>query len=104
MPAHAALLKGGLDSQERLRLYSTVQAQLKGHLVLYLGSDRWIPINRQTTRTITATILKIAELAQVSLPDLHQCFSLIKTINYALTTKSLHFFSFPGRHPNVSSM
>ena len=86
--------KAVLDSQERLRLYSTVQAQVEGHLALSLGPDRGIPISRQTTRSITETILESAELSQVSLPELHQFFSLTKTINYDRATKSLHFFFF----------
>ena len=104
MPAHAAFFKAVLDCQEHLRLYSTVQAQVEGHLALSLGPDRGITISRQTTRSITETILESAELAQVSLPGPHHFFSLTKTINYDRATKSLHFFFFPGRQLNVSSM
>ena len=70
------------DSSEQFRLYSTVQAQVEGKLVLHLGHNRGIPIGRQTVRAITETILESAELAKVSLPEIHEFFGLTKTINY----------------------
>ena len=39
-------LRAVLDSKERLRLYSTVQTQVEGHLVLHLGHTRGIPLGR----------------------------------------------------------
>ena len=83
-----------MDSQERLRLYSTVQDQVKGHLALSLGPDRRIPISKQTKRSITETILESAELGQVILPELHHFFSLTKTTNYDRAIKFLLFFFF----------
>ena len=87
-------LRAVLDSKERLRLYSTVQAQVEGHLVLHLAHTRGIPVGRQTTRAITESILESAEIAKVNLQEVHKLLGLTKTINYDRSTKSIHFFFF----------
>ena len=90
-------LKVVLDSKERLRLYSTVPEQVEGQLVLRLGNARDIQVGRQTTRAITESIVESAELAKVSLPEVHKLLGFVKTITYDRSTKSIHFFCFTRR-------
>uniref|UniRef100_A0AAV1TMW8 CCHC-type domain-containing protein n=1 Tax=Peronospora matthiolae TaxID=2874970 RepID=A0AAV1TMW8_9STRA len=87
-------LRSVLDSKERLRLYSTVQAQVEGQLVLHISGGRDIPLSRQTTKAITEKILESAELLRVSLPDLHRLLGSTKTISYNRSTRSILFLFF----------
>ena len=86
------------NSDERLRLCRTVQAQVEGQLVLSLRHGRDIPIGRRTTHAITEKILESAELMRVSLPDLHRLLGLAKTISYNRSTRSIHFYFFFARY------
>uniref|UniRef100_A0AAV1USB4 CCHC-type domain-containing protein n=1 Tax=Peronospora matthiolae TaxID=2874970 RepID=A0AAV1USB4_9STRA len=87
-------LNSVFDSDERLRLCRTVQAQVEGQLVLKLRHGRDIPIGRRTTHAITEKILESAEILRVCLPDLHRFLGLAKTISYNRSTRSIHFYFF----------
>uniref|UniRef100_A0AAV1VGC9 CCHC-type domain-containing protein n=1 Tax=Peronospora matthiolae TaxID=2874970 RepID=A0AAV1VGC9_9STRA len=87
-------LNSVFDSDERLRLCRTVQAQVEGQLVLQLRHGRDIPIGRRTTHAITEKILESAEILRVCLPDLHRFLGLAKTISYNRSTRSIHFYFF----------
>ena len=94
-----------LKSEERLRLYSTIQAQVEGELILHLDGRREIKASRQTTKALTETILASAELARIDLQALHQMLGQTKTICYNQVTKSIHFYFFTrttaDRHKSV---
>uniref|UniRef100_A0AAV1TQW4 LAGLIDADG endonuclease n=1 Tax=Peronospora matthiolae TaxID=2874970 RepID=A0AAV1TQW4_9STRA len=95
-------LRSVLACKERLRLYSTVQAQVEGQLVLHISGGRDIPLSRQTTKVITEKILESAELLRVSLPDLHRLLGSTKTISYNRSTRSIHFSFFRGTRQRSS--
>lgn len=82
------------DGKERLRVYSTIQAQVEGELVLHLNRHRGVRISRQSTKALTETILESAELARVNLQALHAMLGQTKTISYDQVTKTIHFFFF----------
>ena len=84
-----------LKSEERLRLYSTIQAQVEGELILQLDHARGIKLSRRTTKVTIQAILESAELARINLPDLHLMLSQTKTIGYDRVTKTIHFYFFP---------
>uniref|UniRef100_M4BBH2 Uncharacterized protein n=1 Tax=Hyaloperonospora arabidopsidis (strain Emoy2) TaxID=559515 RepID=M4BBH2_HYAAE len=87
-------LRSVLDRGERLRLYSTIQAQVEGQLVLTLGRGRPIPIGRQTSNGITEMILESAELLRVCLSELHRLLGLTKAISYTRSSRTIHFYFF----------
>ena len=97
-------LRSVFDSGERLRLYSTIQAQVEGQLVLTIGRGRYIPISRQTSNGITAMILESAELLRVSLTDLHRFLGLTKAISYTRSSRTIHFYFFSRKQQNVCRM
>ena len=94
-----------LKSEERLRLYSTIQAQVEGELTFQLDRARVVPLSRRTTKAITEAILESAELARINLQDLHLMLSQTKTIGYDHVTKTIHFYFFTRttaeRHKDV---
>ncbi|KAE9010242.1 hypothetical protein PF011_g9908 [Phytophthora fragariae] len=98
-------IKQVLDAQERLRLHSTIQAQVEGELVLHLIRNRGVRVSQQTTKAITDAILESAELARVNLTDVHRMLSQTKTISNDRVTKSIHFYFFTRetavKHKNV---
>ena len=71
-------LRSVLESRERLWLYSTIQDQVEGQLILTLGIGRPIPIGRRTSNGIIEMILESAELLRVCLPELHRLLGLQK--------------------------
>ena len=87
-------LRSVLESRERLRLYSTIQDQVEGQLILTLGIGRPIPIGRQTSNGITEMILESAELLRVCLPELHRLLGLTKAISYTRSSRTIHFYFF----------
>lgn len=94
-----------LKGEERLRLYSTIQAQVEGELILQLDRAGGIKLSRRTTKAITEAILESAELARINLPDLHLMLNQTKTIGYDHVTKTIHFYFFTrttaARHKDV---
>ena len=87
-------LRSVFDSRERLRLYSTIQAQGEGQLVLTIGICRYIPISRQTSNGITKMILESAELLRVSLTDFHRFLGLTNAISNTRSSRTIHFYFF----------
>ncbi|EGZ18643.1 hypothetical protein PHYSODRAFT_502046 [Phytophthora sojae] len=83
-----------LDSQERLRLYSTIQAQVEGELMFVLNGYTGVRVSRQHTRAFQEDILLAAERANVNLTELHGLLSQTKTISFNRVKKSIHFFFF----------
>ena len=75
-------------------MYSTIQAQVEGELILQLDRARRIKVSRRTTKAITETILESAELARVNLTALHHMLSQTKSICYDHVNKTIHFYFF----------
>ena len=90
-------LRSVLDSGGRLRLYSTIQAQVEGQLFLTLSRGRPIPNGRQTSNGITEMILESAERLQVCLPELHRLLGLTKVISYTRSSRIIHFYFSQGQ-------
>ncbi|KAE9272876.1 hypothetical protein PF001_g27749 [Phytophthora fragariae] len=90
------LLRSVLDAKERLRLYTTIQKQVEGELVIQLRSWAEIKENRQQTRTIKDDILLAATAvgARVNLADLQLMLNLAKTISYDYVRRRIHIFFF----------
>uniref|UniRef100_A0AAV1TKM3 Uncharacterized protein n=1 Tax=Peronospora matthiolae TaxID=2874970 RepID=A0AAV1TKM3_9STRA len=86
-------VKQVLRSEERLRLYSTVQAQVEGKLILQLDRDRRVKVCRRTSKDLSATILESAELARAYLTALSLMLSQTKKISYDFN-KTIHFYFF----------
>ncbi|OWZ18037.1 LOW QUALITY PROTEIN: hypothetical protein PHMEG_0007942 [Phytophthora megakarya] len=89
-----AFVRRLFDSQEQLRLLSTIQAQVEGELMLTLNGYTTVNRRREHTRALKEAILLAAEIMNINLQELHALISQTKTIGYNKATKSIHFFFF----------
>lgn len=87
-------LNSVFDSQERLRLHTTIQQQVEGELVLQLRGRARVRQSRQQTRLIKEDILLDAAKARVNVHELQHMLNLAKTIAYNDIKRSIHIFFF----------
>ena len=97
MPGRADIFSQVLSSEDRLRLFSTIQAHVEGELILKLDRARGIRVTRRTTKALTEAILESAELARVNIQALHLILSQTKTICYDQVDKTIIFIFLLGR-------
>lgn len=87
-------LSSVFDSQERLRLHTTIQQQVEGELVMQLRGRARVKHSRQQTRLIKKDILLDAAKARINVHELLHMLNLAKTIAYNDIKRSIHIFFF----------
>ncbi|POM81568.1 Hypothetical protein PHPALM_440 [Phytophthora palmivora] len=89
-----AFIKSVLAPKEQLRLYTTIQRQVEGELVIQLRNGTGVASTRQQTRELKEDIMMAAERFKVNTTMLYQMLNMTKTISYNSVRRSIHFFFF----------